>query len=133
MARLCACSGCQLHLIHPLGFQLDDRQLKRAGLDYWPYLHVQEHQDWEAARQAIGRPERWFAFSSKSSVNLWTAKFQIGDVLIFGPETRGLPASLLEQMHTLRIPLRADAPVRSLNLSSAVSIASYEALRQISG
>jgi len=132
VARLCACSGCQLHLIHPMGFQLDDSKLKRAGLDYWPYLKVQEHQDWHAARQALGQHGRWFAFSTKSSTNLWQAEFQKGDVLVFGPETRGLPPSLQAQMHSLRIPMRADAPVRSLNLSSAVSIATYEAMRQIS-
>jgi len=114
-----------------MGFKIDDSKLKRAGLDYWPYLDVKEHADWVALRNALDCHDRWYAFSTKSKVHLWQAEFQIGDVLVFGPETRGLPRSILEQMKTLKIPLRSDAPVRSLNLSSAASIATYEALRQI--
>ncbi|HXH72294.1 MAG TPA: tRNA (cytidine(34)-2'-O)-methyltransferase [Mariprofundaceae bacterium] len=132
VARLCACTGAQLHLIHPLGFSIDNKQLKRAGLDYWPYLHVQEHADWQAFRHfAAGK--RIFGLSSKATKSVWDIRFKAGDVLLFGPETRGLPADILAEVEAITIPMRDDAPVRSLNLSSACAVAAYEALRQIGG
>ncbi len=131
IARLCACTTCQLHLVHPLGFDITDKHLKRAGLDYWPYLNVQEHADWAAAREVL-KGHRWFALSTKAGNSLWETNFELGDVLVMGPETRGLPDSILTELMPLRIPMRQDAPVRSLNLSSACAVATYEAIRQFS-
>lgn len=130
IARLCACTGVQLHLIHPLGFSIDDRQLKRAGLDYWPYLDVQEHPDWEAFR-SNSRERRLFGLSSKAEKSLWDVRFEPDDMLLFGPETRGLPQEILAETEAITIPMRHDAPVRSLNLASACAVVTYEALRQI--
>jgi len=131
IARLCACTGCKLHLIHPLGFEITDKQLRRAGLDYWQHMDVQQHQNWQEARQAIGENRNWYGLSSKVKESYWDAKFCAGDVLVFGPETRGLSAEILADLHALTIPMRSDAPVRSLNLSSACSIVTFEALRQL--
>lgn len=131
IARLCACTGCHLHLIHPLGFDLSDKMLKRAGLDYWEWLNVSEYQNWDEAWPVLRAKGRCFAFSSKTTRSLWDIHYQAGDVLIFGPETRGLPENILQQCTSLTLPMRQDAPVRSLNLSSACAIACYEALRCI--
>jgi len=131
IARLCACTACQLHLVHPLGFDITDKHLKRAGLDYWPYLDVQEHADWTAVRKALAK-HRWFGLSTKAGQSIWDSEFEPGDVLVMGPETRGLPDNILNDLTPLRIPMRQDAPVRSLNLSSACAIVVYEAMRQFS-
>ncbi len=131
IARLCACAGCKLHLVHPLGFEITDKHLKRAGLDYWQYLDVQQHKSWKTARQSIGENRNWFGLSSKVKTSYWDATFSCGDVLVFGPETRGLSADILADLQALTIPMRNDAPVRSLNLSSACSIVTFEALRQL--
>ncbi len=131
IARLCACTACQLHLVHPLGFDITDKHLKRAGLDYWPYLDVQEHADWAAVRETLAG-HRWFGLSTKAGQGIWDSKFEAGDVLVMGPETRGLPENILNELTPLRIPMRQDAPVRSLNLSSACAIVVYEAMRQFS-
>jgi len=131
IARLCACTGCQLHLIHPLGFTLDEKQVRRAGLDYWEHLEVVEHPDWESARETLGEKRNWYALSTKANRLTWDVQFSHGDVLVFGPETRGLPANILKEISPVRLSMRNDAPVRSLNLSSACSAVLYEALRQI--
>ncbi len=130
IARLCACTGIRLHLVHPLGFSIDDKQLKRAGLDYWPYLDVREYADWNELRENL-QGNNWYGLSSKAERTIWQARFLPGDVLVMGPETRGLPPSVLNDIDPLRIPMRRDAPVRSLNLSSACAVAAFEALRQI--
>lgn len=131
IARLCACTGCQLHLVHPLGFEISDRQLKRAGLDYWPFLKVQEHANWNALRQSLQTGGTWYGLSSKASRSIWETEFGVGDVLVLGPETRGLPQQVKLDLNTIRIPMRQDIPVRSLNLSSACAVVVYEALHQI--
>ncbi|MDQ6990882.1 MAG: tRNA (cytidine(34)-2'-O)-methyltransferase [Mariprofundaceae bacterium] len=134
IARLCACTGCALHLVHPLGFEISNKQLRRAGLDYWQWLDVKEYKDWQQLReQLVGDTGRWYALSTKVSKPIWDVSFQAGDVLVMGPETRGLPTSILEELSAITIPMREDAPVRSLNLSSACSIVTYEALRQCRG
>jgi tRNA (cytidine/uridine-2'-O-)-methyltransferase len=130
IARLCACTGCKLHLVHPLGFAIDDKQLKRAGLDYWEWLEVQEHADWQAVRTALSGERQWYALSTKATRSLWEVAFRPGDVVVFGPESRGLPADIRAEIDGLNIPMRDDAPVRSLNLSSACAVTVYEALRQ---
>ena len=127
--RLAANSGCTLHLVRPLGFELDDTRLKRAGLDYHEWTTVQVHEDLDAALHAV--PGTVFAFTRNATVVHADARFTPGDGLLFGPETRGLPADVLERFsvdHRLRLPMRPGN--RSLNLSNAVAVAVYEAWRQ---
>jgi tRNA (cytidine/uridine-2'-O-)-methyltransferase len=128
--RLAANTGCRLHLVKPLGFELEDKQLRRAGLDYHEYANVRVHEDWHALRAALaGR--RFFAFSTRAETPFAQARFQAGDVLVFGPETRGLPAEVLAMIppgQRLRLPMRPRQ--RSLNLSNTVAVAVYEAWRQ---
>ncbi len=128
--RLCANTGCHLHLIHPLGFSLDEKQVRRAGMDYRDLAIVQEHESFAAFNQAM-LGKRVFACTTKAKNSYAATKFQVDDVLLFGPETRGLPEILLASLPEdlkLRIPMLPDS--RSLNLSNTVAIFVYEALRQ---
>jgi tRNA (cytidine/uridine-2'-O-)-methyltransferase len=128
--RLCANTGCQLHLIHPLGFQLDEKRLRRAGMDYRDLAMVQEHDSF-AAFSAAMEARRVFALTTKGHISYTQAQFAAGDVLLLGPETRGLPDGLLGAFpaeHKLRVPMLPDS--RSLNLSNTAAIVIYEALRQ---
>jgi len=128
--RLCANTGAELHLIHPLGFTLDDKQLRRAGLDYDEFARIQEHASLDAFIDKI-RPAKLYAASTKGTVNYSTICYKAGDAILFGPETRGLPLTVLNGIkpeHILRIPMQKTS--RSLNLSNAVSVIVYEALRQ---
>lgn len=128
--RLCANTGCHLHLIRPLGFELDDARLKRAGLDYREYAEVQQYDDFDAFMSAI-KPSRVFALSTKGTRSFYDMAYQPGDVFLFGPETRGLPENVREQLgadQVLRMPMLADS--RSLNLSNTAAIVVYEAWRQ---
>lgn len=131
IARLCAATGSRLHLIGRLGFHLDDRNLKRAGCDYWPLVDVQLHSSWEEFEQKFARA-RIFAFSARSIRPYTTVAYQTGDVLLFGSESRGLPQELREQFadRLLCLPMPAGR-VRSINLATAAGIALYEALRQL--
>jgi tRNA (cytidine/uridine-2'-O-)-methyltransferase len=133
IARLCACTGCVLHMVHPLGFDVSDRQLRRAGLDYWQHLDIRHYPDWRSLRATMADAGHWYALSTKGTQSLWDVAFGDGDVLVFGPESRGLPDTVLAELQPVRIPMRAAAEVRSLNLSSACAIAVYEAMRQIMG
>jgi Predicted rRNA methylase (SpoU class) len=129
IARLCLAAGARLHLVEPLGFSIDDRALRRAGMDYWEQVDVRVWPDLESLRaEADGR---FFYFTTKTRRSLWDAAFQDGDHLVFGRETKGLPESLLavNEPHCLNIPMQSGA--RSLNLSTAAGIALYEAKRQI--
>ncbi len=128
VARLCAATGCALHLIEPLGFRIDDRELKRAGLDYWHNLGVVMHPSLDTFLDATATMSRWF-FSTHATRRYTDAHFALGDVLVFGRETKGLPRDLLAQYseRAVRIPMREDT-VRSVNLSTAVGIATYCAL-----
>jgi len=130
--RLAANTGCTLHLVEPLGFAMEDRLLRRAGLDYHETASVQRHADWAALLQSQApHPERMFALSRYAAQSVYDTAFQAGDWLVFGPETRGLPVSLRQQVspaQTLRLPMRAGQ--RSLNLSNAVTAVVYEAWRQ---
>lgn len=127
--RLAANTGCRLHLVEPLGFSMDDRQLKRAGLDYHELAHVQVHRSWVACRAALAG-HRTFAFSTRGKTNYADVRYAAGDVLVFGPETRGLPEEVLSGIPDwLRLPMRPGN--RSLNLSNAVAVAVFEAWRQL--
>ncbi len=131
IARLCAATGCVLHLVEPLGFSIDDRALKRAGLDYWHELDVVVHASLSEFLATKLAEKAWF-LSTRAAQSYTTVQFSAGDVLVFGSETKGLPQDLL-QAHAprvLRIPMRPHA-VRSLNLSTAVGIVAYAALMSL--
>ncbi|MDP3481909.1 MAG: tRNA (uridine(34)/cytosine(34)/5-carboxymethylaminomethyluridine(34)-2'-O)-methyltransferase TrmL [Sulfuricella sp.] len=129
--RLSANTGCRLHLVKPLGFSLDDKQLQRAGLDYHEYATIKTHENWEECLgQFSGR--RMFSLTTKGSTRYSEVAFQRDDVFVFGPETRGLPVEVLAQFdenRRIRLPMRAES--RSLNLSNAVAVVVFEAWRQI--
>jgi tRNA (cytidine/uridine-2'-O-)-methyltransferase len=129
--RLAANTGAQLHLVEPLGFSMDDRQLRRAGLDYHEFAPVQLHADWGKCVAALGGA-RLFACSTRGKVRHTEPTYVAGDAFVFGPETRGLPAELLASVPSgqrLRLPMRPDN--RSLNLSNAVAVVTFEAWRQL--
>jgi tRNA (cytidine/uridine-2'-O-)-methyltransferase len=131
--RLAANTGWALHLVEPLGFRLDDRELKRAGLDYHEYARVNVHRDWSACRSALDpqRSRNWLALSTKGRRSLYSHAFGRDDVLVFGCETSGLPEAIIAEFpddRRLRIPMVPG--VRSLNLSNAVAVAVYEVWRQ---
>lgn len=128
--RLCANTGCRLHLIHPIGFDLDEKKLRRAGMDYRDMATIVEHDNYPKFLENI-KGRKLFALTTKGTHNYAEAKYKPGDVLLFGPETRGLPDSVLDTLNMeqkLRLPMLADS--RSLNLSNTVAIVTYEALRQ---
>jgi tRNA (cytidine/uridine-2'-O-)-methyltransferase len=128
--RLCANTGCTLHLVEPLGFDVDDRALRRAGLDYHDWTRVLVHASAEDCRQALGDAAH-FSFSTRHSARYDQVRYRPGDALWFGPESRGLPervAAIAPLPGRVRIPMVAAS--RSINLSNAVAIAAYEALRQ---
>ncbi|MBS0328050.1 MAG: tRNA (cytidine(34)-2'-O)-methyltransferase [Proteobacteria bacterium] len=131
--RLAANTGTALHLVEPLGFRMDDRELRRAGLDYHEYARVVVHRDFDACRAALDalQPRRWLAFTAHSPYSAYDVAYRPGDVLVFGCESSGLPQALLDRFapaERLRIPMQPR--VRSLNLSNAVAVAVYEAWRQ---
>ena len=131
--RLTANTATELHLVEPLGFRMDDRELKRAGLDYHEYARVAVHRDWAACRAALDPEQRrrFFALTTSGTRSLYDAQFLPGDVLVFGCETAGLPDAIVAEFAAdtrLRIPMRPG--VRSINLSNAVAVAVYEAWRQ---
>ena len=131
IGRLCLAAGARLHLIQPLGFSLDEKSLRRAGLDYWQHLDWRLWPSLDAVKADAGPGARFFYLTTKSEQAYWDATFQDGDFLVFGRETKGLPESLLraEEENCLTIPMTG--PARSLNLATAVGIVLYEALRQI--
>lgn len=132
IARTCAATGTPLHLVGPLGFELSDRYLKRAGLDYWPYVPLTVHADWEdfwAHHQNQGG--RCIGFSTSGRCSYIDVEYQVDDWLLFGSETQGLPRDVLELCDmTAFIPMR-DSGVRSLNLSVSAAVGLFEALRQL--
>ena len=129
--RLCANTGAGLHLVEPLGFELDEPRLKRAGLDYREFARVQTHTSLDECLKALGAP-RVFALSTRGGTRHDAPRYRQDDALLFGPETRGLPQALLDSLppeQRLRLPMRADS--RSLNLSNAAAVVVYEAWRQL--
>ena len=128
--RLCANTGAALHLVEPLGFDFEDAKLRRAGLDYHEFASVQRHASLDACLAALDNP-RLFSFSARSTLRFDHVRYRPGDALLFGPETRGRPAHVIDaipQAQRLRLPMRAGQ--RSLNLSNAVAVAVFEAWRQ---
>ncbi len=128
--RLCANTGCELHLIHPLGFKLDDSKLRRAGLDYSEWTRVHEYSELAEFTRLV-KPVRLFGCTTRGSQSYHKVRYKPGDTLLFGPETRGLPKEVLDDLgdeFTIRIPMAVTS--RSLNLSNAVAVVVYEALRQ---
>jgi len=132
IGRLCLATGSTLHLIEPLGFALDDRALKRAGLDYWQEVNVKIWSNWETFVEAQPEASIYYYLTTKGSKLYWDAQFQRGNYLVFGRETRGLPESLLNANASacLRIPMEG---TRSLNLATAVGVVLYEGMRQVVG
>ncbi len=129
--RLCANTGARLHLVKPLGFELEDRQLRRAGLDYHEYARLQVHETLADALAVI-QPQRLFALSTRGRQRYDQIAYAPGDAFLFGPETRGLPQDVLDALpesHRLRLPMRPDN--RSLNLSNTVAVVVFEAWRQM--
>jgi tRNA (cytidine/uridine-2'-O-)-methyltransferase len=133
IGRMCALTRSRLHLIHPLGFVINDRNLRRAGMDYWRSLEVREHAGWAEFRASPDGPKRLWLFTTQAEQSFWDVRFRAGDGLVFGNEGEGAPAWLHEEIgaaHRVTIP-QANPALRSLNLSTAAGIACYEALRQL--
>jgi tRNA (cytidine/uridine-2'-O-)-methyltransferase len=133
VGRMCALTRSRLHLIHPLGFVINDRNLRRAGMDYWKSLDVHEHADWAAFRASPQAPTgRLWLFTTKAERNFWQVGFADGDGLVFGNESSGAPEWLHTELDQTRVMIpHANPALRSLNLSTAAGVATFEALRQI--
>jgi tRNA (cytidine/uridine-2'-O-)-methyltransferase len=130
VSRLCAGTGCHLHLVGKLGFSIDDKQLKRAGLDYWEHVKLSQHADLAALEAAY--PRARFAYTSSHADTLYTDwRYEVDDFLVFGKETSGLPPEILARNPAACIRIPHWGPVRSLNLSNAVAVVAYEGMRQL--
>ena len=133
IGRLCAFTSCRLHLVHPLGFKITDKNLRRAGMDYWKSLDVIEHQNWDSFVNSSHRPKNIFLLSTHAKKSIWDASFQAGDGLLFGNEGGGVPADIHQWAGDQRLTIPKYSPdLRSLNLAVSVGISVYEAIRQIS-
>ena len=133
IGRMCAVTRSRLHLIHPLGFEITDKHLKRAGMDYWHSLDVHHHANWEAFKASPVAPQRLWLFTTHAKRTFWDVRYTDGDGLIFGNEEAGAPDVVHAELgdeRRVKIP-HANAALRSLNLSTAAGIACYEALRQV--
>ena len=132
IARSCAATGTVLHLVKPLGFSIDDKSLRRAGLDYWPYVKLEVHESLEEFLAKYGQ-RRMFLATTKGSSTYAETEFEDEDMILFGRETAGLPRDFIEknQEKTIRIPMSRDTRLRSLNLANSVNIVLFEALRQL--
>ncbi len=132
IGRMCALTRSRLHLIHPLGFVIDDRNLRRAGMDYWQSLDVHQHADWPTFRASALAPRRLWLFTTKTERGFWDVRFADGDGLVFGNEGAGAPDWLHEELDDSRVTIpHANPDLRSLNLSAAAAVATYEAMRQV--
>lgn len=128
IGRLCLATRARLHLIRPLGFTLDDKHLKRAGLDYWQEVDLRVWDSWADLQATVPRDAAVFFIECQGAADYWDANLAVGEVfLVFGPETRGIPPSVLDAARCLRIPMHG---TRSLNLATAAGIVMYEAVRQ---
>lgn len=138
IGRTAAATGCRLHVIHPIGFDMSEKARRRAGLDYWHLVDCREHESWEQFLHAEN-PARLWLYTTRSTRPHWEARFQQGDYLLFGKETAGVPSEVHDWVaatygedHRLTLPMIANPQARSLNLATAVCAAAYEGLRQIS-
>ena len=132
IARLCVATNTKLHLVHPLGFEINDKQLKRAGLDYWHLLDIKEYESWEDFYNQVKSNESQFWFiSTRGEKNIWDIEFCPDDYLVFGSETKGLSEEILNSNKNSVISIPMNGKTRSLNLSTAVGIVLYEGLRQL--
>lgn len=132
VGRLCAYADCRLHLIKPYGFEIEDKHLRRAGMDYWSAVDLREHADWDAFLASSDRPRRIHLFSTKAERGLWETEFKDEDGLLFGNEGTGAPPEIHQWAGARRVRIpQFKENLRSLNLATAASIAAYEALRQI--
>jgi tRNA (cytidine/uridine-2'-O-)-methyltransferase len=132
IGRTCVAIGAKLWLIRPLGFRVDDKSLKRAGMDYWEHLDWEVADSWEDVRKRLPDSQVWYLTKTATRL-VWDATFQIGDILLFGSESRGLPASILSQHPASNLKLPMSDLVRSLNLASTANTVAYEAVRQLGG
>jgi tRNA (cytidine/uridine-2'-O-)-methyltransferase len=132
ISRTCAATGAWLHLVKPLGFSIDDRTLKRAGLDYWPFVKVEIHENLDAFLQEYAGERMWLA-TTKGEKRYTDVQYRDGDFLLFGKETKGLPRDFIEAHKecAIRIPMSEDTRLRSFNLSNSAAIVLFEALRQL--
>jgi tRNA (cytidine/uridine-2'-O-)-methyltransferase len=132
IGRMCAVTRSRLHLIHPLGYEINDRNLRRAGMDYWKELDVHEHADWAAFRASALAPRRLWLFTTKAERDFWDVQYQDGDGLVFGNESSGAPEWMHEELRQWRVTIpHANSALRSLNLSTAAGVACFEAVRQL--
>ena len=132
IGRMCALTRSRLHLIHPLGYEINDRNLRRAGMDYWKSLDVHEHADWKAFRASSHGPRRLWLFTTKTERSFWDVRYADGDGLVFGNESSGAPDWMHAELSAARVTIpHANADLRSLNLSTAAGVACYEAMRQL--
>jgi tRNA (cytidine/uridine-2'-O-)-methyltransferase len=133
IGRTCVAVGAKLWLVRPLGFRLDEKHLLRAGMDYWPHLDYEAVDSWDELLTKLPIESTFWLVENAGGKLLWNAEFSRGDVLVFGSETRGLPASLLDEYRSQIVELPMREEVRSLNLASTVNTAVYEAVRQFGG
>jgi len=132
IGRMCALTRSRLHLIHPLGYEINDRNLRRAGMDYWKSLDVHEHADWTAFRASAAAPKRLWLFTTRTERSFWDVRYADGDGLVFGNESSGAPDWLHDELGEWRVTIpHANPTLRSLNLSTAAGVACYEGLRQL--
>ena len=132
IGRLCAITEFRLHLIHPLGFTITDKYLRRSGMDYWDSLDLHHHEDWNAFEASAEAPSRLWLFTTKAKCRFWDAEYKDGDGLVFGSEGHGAPVWLHSKLEGRRLTIpHANDSLRSLNLSTSVGIAAYEVLRQL--
>lgn len=130
IGRTCVGTNCELHLVKPMSFEITDTNLKRAGLDYWPHLTWKTHENYEAWWSQVEDPSRVFFFTTKVKQTYYDIKYQPGDWLVFGKETKGLSPEIIKQFPEQSVTIPQPGPVRSLNLATAVAIAIYEGYRQ---
>lgn len=131
IGRTCVGSFCELHVVEPLGFEISDKQLRRAGLDYWSHLEFFQHKSWQEWWKLVENPERVFFFSTKVNKTIYEHQFQQGDWLVFGKETKGLDAEIIAKYSNQSLTIPMQGPVRSLNLATAVAIVTFEGIRQL--
>jgi tRNA (cytidine/uridine-2'-O-)-methyltransferase len=132
IGRMCAVTRSRLHLIHPLGYEINDRNLRRAGMDYWKSLDVHQHADWPSFRASAHAPKRLWLFTTKATQTFWDVRFADDDGLVFGNESSGAPDWLHDELAKWRVTIpHFNAGLRSLNLSTAAGVACYEAKRQL--